>query len=437
MSMEVMPGYKQTEVGLIPEDWEVVSIRKAGQVQGGRQRSPHNVGDPCKYLRVANVFDGFLETGDILEMPFTTTEKERFLLRHGDILLNEGQSIDLVGRSAIYRGIPDQCCFQNTLIRFRANRNTCVEFAQLVFQQYLRIGVFASIALQTTSIAHLGAGRFASLKILLPPLPEQKSIADALSDADALIESLEQLIAKKRHIKQGAMQVLLTGKRRLNGFANATIGYKQTDVGMIPEDWDITNLASVCSEPMQNGVFYKPSHKGVGVKLINVGDLYKRTPIDTDSLELFDADENEKERFKVEDGDLFFTRSSVVPSGIAHCNIYKSNRSESVVFDSHVIRVRPDNRKVAPSYLFRFCVASVARKYLVSRAKTATMTTIDQSVLSKCPVFLPAKAEQETIAEVLSDMDAEIAALETKLAKYRQIKQGMMHNLLTGRIRLV
>jgi type I restriction enzyme S subunit len=217
--MGVKPGYKQTDVGVIPEDWEVVSIGKAGQVLGGRQRSPHNVGEPCKYLRVANVFDGFLETEDVFEMPFTTAEKERFLLRHGDILLNEGQSIDLVGRSAIYRGIPDQCCFQNTLIRFRANRNTCVEFAQLVFQQYLRLGVFASIALQTTSIAHLGSGRFAALKMPQPPHPQQKTHSRGFSKADELIECLERLIAKKRLLKRGVMQELLTGKNRLPGYS--------------------------------------------------------------------------------------------------------------------------------------------------------------------------------------------------------------------------
>src|SRR5262252_1893065 len=210
--------FKQTEVGMIPEDWEVVPIGKAGQVLGGRQRSPHYVGELCKYLRVANVFDGFIDTDDVLEMPFSVAEKERFLLKDGDILLNEGQSIELVGRSAIYRGTPEDCCFQNTLVRFRAGPSVCPEFAQLVFQQYLRTGVFASIALQTTSIAHLGAGRLAALKMPLPTKAEQEAIAKVLSDADALIESLEQLSAKKHQIKQGAMQELLTGQRCLPGF---------------------------------------------------------------------------------------------------------------------------------------------------------------------------------------------------------------------------
>lgn len=212
--------------------------------------------------------------------------------------------------------------------------------------------------------------------------------------------------------------------------------YKQTEVGTIPEAWEIASLSSVSKRHLQNGLFFQPSLKGSGVKIINVGDLYAGVPIDSDSLELFNATNEERERFKVEDGDLFFTRSSVVASGIAHCNIYRSRKPESVVFDSHVIRLRPDIDKVVPSYLFRFCVASIARRYLVSHAKTATMTTIDQGVLGKCPVLLPPYKEQETIAEALSDADALIESLEQLLAKKRQLKQGAMQELLTGKKRL-
>jgi len=115
--------------------------------------------------------------------------------------------------------------------------------------------------------------------------------------------------------------------------------YRHSEVGIIPVDWEVVSLSSVSKEHMQNGLFFKPSLKGTGVKLINVGDLYSHVPINLDALELFDATDKECERFKVEDGDLFFTRSSIVASGIAHCNIYRSPNPESTVFDSHVIRV--------------------------------------------------------------------------------------------------
>jgi type I restriction enzyme S subunit len=212
--------------------------------------------------------------------------------------------------------------------------------------------------------------------------------------------------------------------------------YKQTEVGNIPNDWEVVNLSSL-TKGLQNGVFFQPSRKGLGVKLINVGNLYTHIPIDFENLELFDATYDEITRFKVDSGDLFFTRSSVVPSGIAHCNIYLSPNQEAVVFDSHVIRCRPDQNKINPEYLFRFCVSATARNYLVSHSKTGTMTTIDQGVLSRCPVILPPTlAEQEAIAETLSDADALIEALEGLIAKKRQVKQGAMQELLTGKRRL-
>ncbi len=217
---------------------------------------------------------------------------------------------------------------------------------------------------------------------------------------------------------------------------NIKTGYKQTEIGVIPEDWEVTNLGSVCNESMQNGVFFKPSNKGFGIKIINVGDLYKTSPIDIDSLELFNASNSEKERFRVKDGDLFFTRSSVVPSGIAHCNMYQSNQDESVVFDSHVIRVRLNKRKIISSFLFRFCISATARNYLISHAKTGTMTTIDQNVLAKCPVYLPSIKEQTAIATALSDIDALIGELDKLIAKKQGIKQATMQQLLTGKKRL-
>lgn len=213
-------------------------------------------------------------------------------------------------------------------------------------------------------------------------------------------------------------------------------GYKHTEVGVIPVDWDVTTLLHVAKTSMQNGLFFKPELKGAGVKLINVGDLFSRYPIDTESLELFRATAKEVERFGVCSGDLFFTRSSIVPSGIAHCNTYISRSSEPVVFDSHIIRFRPNAEIVQSSYLFRFCGASIARQYLVSNAKTGTMTTIDQGVLGKCPVLIPPKEEQEAIAEALSDADALIESLEQLLEKKRHLKQGAMQELLTGKKRL-
>ena len=214
-------------------------------------------------------------------------------------------------------------------------------------------------------------------------------------------------------------------------------GYKQTEVGVIPVDWKVMPLIDICNGNMQNGVFFEPSRKGKGVKMINVSDLYKPMPIASKSLELFDANEAEKTNYQVTEGDLFYTRSSVVASGIAQCNIYMKTGDECVVFDSHVIRARPDRKTNIPLYVYWSSIGSTSRRYLISVAKTGTMTTIDQQLLGGCPIALPPTlAEQQAIAEALSDVDELIGSLEKLIAKKRAIKTGAMQQLLTGKQRL-
>lgn len=213
-------------------------------------------------------------------------------------------------------------------------------------------------------------------------------------------------------------------------------GYKQTEVGIIPEEWDVNRISSLLTLPIQNGVFNEPSRKGRGCKLINVIDLYRSFPMDTADLERFDANKEEIGRFQVKHGDIFFTRSSLTPDGIGHCNIYREVDGEVVVFDCHIIRVRPNNTIIDPFFLARFCTYSPARRHLVANAKTTTMTTIDQSVIASLAVPLPTLPEQCAITEALSDVDALLGALDRLIAKKRDLKQASMQQLLTGQTRL-
>jgi hypothetical protein len=167
---------------MVPNGWAKIRIDELGAVRGGRQRSPHfTKGEKHPYLRVANVFDGFIDTSDVNEMLFTHDEFIEYKLEPGDILLNEGQSIGLVGRCALYDGKPANCCFQNTLIRFRPLPDTDTQFVRYLFQHCQYSGKFAEIAVQTTSIAHLGTSRLAALRILIPPLTGDDARADTIA----------------------------------------------------------------------------------------------------------------------------------------------------------------------------------------------------------------------------------------------------------------
>lgn len=174
-----------------PKGWAWFRVEDVGAVTLGRQRSPrHHLGTHMRpYLRVANVYEDRIDTTDVKEMNFTPEEFETYSLKHGDILLNEGQSPELVGRPAMFRNEVAEACFQNTLIRFRASNVVFPEFALLLFRYYLHSGAFTSVARWSTNIAHLGVDRFRAMPFPLPPLAEQSRIvaeADSRLKASAL-----------------------------------------------------------------------------------------------------------------------------------------------------------------------------------------------------------------------------------------------------------
>jgi type I restriction enzyme S subunit len=165
-----------------------VAVSNLGSVLMGRQRSPtHATGDHMMpYLRVANVGDNELRLDDVKQMNFSPEEQERYEVRPGDILVSEGQSRELVGQSVLVKELPERMCFQNTLIRFRADRTIIrPEYAQALLRACLRAGIFAGIATQTTSIAHLGARRFEQLHMPVPEMNEQDRFLADLSRVEA------------------------------------------------------------------------------------------------------------------------------------------------------------------------------------------------------------------------------------------------------------
>ncbi len=161
-----------------PRTWSRCLTKEAGRIQLGRQRSPkyHSGSNMRPYLRVQNIFEDRIDLSDVMEMDFPGEDFERYKLHPGDILLNEGQSPEFLGRPALYNGELPDACFTNTLIRFQAHEFVSPNFALLVFRHYMHAGRFSSEGTITTNIAHLGAGRFGNIEFPLPSLAEQAEI---------------------------------------------------------------------------------------------------------------------------------------------------------------------------------------------------------------------------------------------------------------------
>lgn len=177
----------------LPDDWKFLTVEEAGIVELGRQRSPqyHSGPNMKPYLRVANVHEDRIDVSDVKEMDFPPEHLPRYELRPGDILLNEGQSPEFVGRPAMYRGELPGACFTNSLIRFRPFDFVDGEYALLVFLRHLRFGRFQREAQITTNIAHMAAGRFKKVEFPVPPLDEQRAIVEDVRRDLSLLSAFE------------------------------------------------------------------------------------------------------------------------------------------------------------------------------------------------------------------------------------------------------
>jgi type I restriction enzyme S subunit len=266
---------------------------------------------------------------------------------------------------------------------------------------------------------------FEQIRSLLIPLPtlfaEQQKIASCLSSLDELVTAETQKLAALKDHKKGLMQQLFpqagetTPRVRFAEFLGAG-------------EWKDKKLLDLAENGFSNGVFNDPKKVGSGYKLINVLDMYLDTTINEDSLSLVELSISEFQKNKVEYGDVFFTRSSLVKAGIAQSNIYLG-QSEDVTFDGHLIRLRANTSIVTPMFLHYALKTEFTRSQLIAKGKTATMTTIGQSDIAGTNLFHPSLPEQQKIANCLSSLDELITAQTRKIDALKTHKKGLMQGL--------
>lgn len=409
----------------LPEDWDLHAVGKMGEVIAGKALAASGPGEQRPYLRTKNVFDGLIKVADVLTMPMTDAEFVRYGLRRGDVLLNEGQSLELVGRCAQYNDeFRAPCAIQNQLIRFRTNGNVDSGFATHLFRYCQQSGVFSRIALQTTSIAHLGVSRFSTLVLGWPnDKSEQCAIAKALSDADELINALKKLITKKRAIKQATMQQLLTGKTRLPGFSG---------------EWGLMRLGDHVSF-LSHGTHSRAELLPDGpIKNLHYGDIHASTSVMLEPKSLPGLPVQKAKGYdRLQDGDLVFVDASEDLAGVSKSvEIHDVGQTE-LVAGLHTISARFNKEVLADGFKAYLQFCPVFAQHLRRLAYGTKVYATNRSHIASIEMRLPDTEEQAAIVTILSDMNTEIESLERRLNKTRQIKQGMMQQLLTGRIRLV
>lgn len=258
-------------------------------------------------------------------------------------------------------------------------------------------------------------------KVALPPShSEQRAITEALGDVDGLLDSLDQLISKKRQLKQAAMQQLLTGQTRLPGFKG---------------EWGVKTLKQTAE--ISTGINKPLSEMGSGALYVTVQDLYNGTSIRTNRLSRIKVSPVEIEARALAAGDIVFGKSSVKRDGIGYPSQFLGC-AEPVVFSGFTYRARARQGIADATFLFYALRTERTRRWLIDNSQASALTNINQTIADAIPVQLPPTiSEQTAIAAVLVDMDLELEVLERRHEKTRALKHGMMQKLLTGKTRLV
>jgi type I restriction enzyme S subunit len=405
--MDVKSESKPTEIGMIPEDWNLRQLSEIVTFLDGKRR-PVKDADRAR-MRGSIPYYGASGIVDYVN---------DYLFDEDLILLGEDGENILSRSSRLAFRVSGKTWVNNHAHVLRPNHDINIGFLT-DYLESLNYERFNS----GTAQPKLNKQSCSGILVALPPTKaEQEAIGEALSDADTLIESLEQLLAKKRHLKQGAMQELLTGRKRLPGFNGK---------------WEVKALHEVCW--FQEGPGVRNTQFTVsGIKLLNGTNIF-RGILNLDSTDRFIS---QKEayggyaHFLADAGDIVIASSGITIEKFHDKVAVVRDHDLPFCMNTSTIRFKP-NSQIAPDFLYQFLTSESFKRSIGGQATGSAQLNFGPSHVAKVLISLPEYAEQTAISEILSDMDAEIAIMETKLTKARDLKQGMMQELLTGRIRLV
>jgi len=402
MNNIVPPGYKQTEVGVIPEEWEVGPLGQFWNLTDCKHVTAKFINNGFPLASIKEVQSRFVDLSGAKQ----TTEQYYSLLIEGgrkphvgDLILSRNATVGEVAQVADWH--PPFAMGQDVCLLRKKSLDHSSDYLQSVFQSPI-IALQLENLMVGSTFKRVNVEQVRNFVIPFPSPSEQRAIATALSDVDGLIASLDQLIAKKRDMKQAAMQELLTGKRRLPGFSG---------------EWEMKRLGEIAGIVMgQSPSSSNYNTKGLGLPLIQGNaDIANRMTI----TRIFTTEITKRGKC----GDILMSvRAPVGEISLA---------TFDVCLGRGVCAIRFPN-----DYMYHYLVSQEPSWARLS--KGSTFDSVNSADVKALEVNLPSDtAEQTAIATILSDMDTEIAALEQKRDKTRLLKQGMMQELLTGRIRLV
>lgn len=409
-----------------PESWIEVTIKdiileaQTGFASGQRDDSG------ILQFRMNNItVDGHVLLDSYLKVPIPP-DINKYLLKNGDILFNNTNSVDLIGKTAIFRDECKNCTFSNHFTRIRVDENKVIpDWVHIYFIKLQQFGYFSQICSRHVGQAGIRNDQILKIQIPLPPLPEQRRIATILTTVDDAIQKSQQAIAETERFKAAVMQELMTKGIGHSEFKDDPY------IGRVPKEWDckeIGNLLQTC----QYGLSITGQESGL-YPIIRMANLTNGS-IDINNLQYVDLDDVTLEKYRLNKGDILFNRTNSTDL-VGKTSIFAL--SGHYVFASYIIRLIIDKEKIHPEYLnYLMNSRNMQKRWRMLATPAASQSNINASAMKKIKIPLPRYTEQQKIAAILSTIDRKLDIQRKRKSLLGRLKRGLMNDLLTGRRRV-
>lgn len=418
----------------VPAGWKYVTISSVVKESKNGFASGERDENGIVQLRMNNVTtDGNIIFEKYLKVPIPHNI-DFFILKEGDFLFNNTNSIDLVGKSAIYKEQKFKCTYSNHFTRIRFDKDKVIP--ELVLYHTLKLwrtGTLRRFAIRHVGQAAIHHSYLLKRKILLPPLPEQHKIASILSKVDEHISHTEAIIEKTEELKKGLMQQLLT-----KGIGHTK--FKKTEIGEIPEEWDVNTLEYYLKEGVieshldgNHGAKYPRPSEFVksGVPYISANSLFLGG-VDFSKAKYLTPERAETiTKGIAKSGDILLAHNATVgPIALLDTDFPK------VILSTSLTYYRCNSSKIFNKYLKYYMESILFQKQLESIMKQTTRNQVPITTQRKLYFCLPPLSEQQKIGEILFFVDSQLSQNQTYLSHLQELKTGLMQDLLTGKVRV-
>ncbi|EOR28090.1 restriction endonuclease S subunit [Clostridium sartagoforme AAU1] len=417
-------GYKKTELGLVPNEWNLLRINEITKEHKQGYYAQNKYEEKGTYLvRITDLNNPQIKYTQMPKLDVDNEIIEQYKLKDGDFLFARSGAI---GRYGIYKKEYPKTIFASYLIRFRFNTSKVInEYVGYFYESDYSQKQLKAIT-QGSSNININANNIKSLLMCVPPLKEQEKIADILSTIAYQIEDTDRLIEKTKELKKGLMQRLLT-----KGIGHKE--FKKTEVGEIPVEWEVKLLEEVSRITRLAGAEYsdlweiQSNGKIIALKGFNIGE---NKLILNDIERISEELSNRLIRSKLFKGDIVFPCVGTIGKATV------IDRDNAYHINQNIAKITPV-KQMHSLYLSYFLISDFVKKQILKYNTSSSQPNVLVGNLRRFNIIVPTIEEQEKIADVLSSIDAQIEEYENKNIKLKELKKGLMQQLLTGKIRVI